>query len=200
MARQRLKSPQSLSSTYTHPPHHGYPKVMVMNDQLTSLSFQANQPSHSWNKAISNFDLETSRSWSLVWSCGKTIQSTQYLIDLLSFRFTSIRNNSRDTAILKFDLEKFMVRAMGEVKGQGHSSHLVSNWCTCLFHINRTNHSWDMLDCSMLLLARHLADVSCYIGPSMPFGICMEIHTKIVQKRKKKRSRDYGIPRQPHVY
>ena len=56
------------------------------------------------------------------------------------------------------------------------------------------------LDCFTLLLARHLADVSCFIGPSMPSGICMEIHTKIVQKRKKKQSRDGGNPRQPHVY
>ena len=56
------------------------------------------------------------------------------------------------------------------------------------------------IDCFTLLLARHLADVSCYIGPSMPSGICMEIHTEIVQKRKKKQSRDEGIPRQPHVY
>ena len=36
-----------------------------------------------------------------------------------------------------------------------------------------------LLDCFTLLLARHLADVSCYIGPSMPSGICMEIHTEI---------------------
>ena len=56
------------------------------------------------------------------------------------------------------------------------------------------------LDCFTLLLARHLADVSCYIGPSMPSEICMEIHTEIVQKGQKKQSRDKGIPRQPHVY
>ena len=56
------------------------------------------------------------------------------------------------------------------------------------------------IDCFTLLLARHLADVSCYIGPSMPSGICMEIHITIVQKRKKKQSRDEGIPRQPQVY
>ena len=56
------------------------------------------------------------------------------------------------------------------------------------------------IDCFTLLLARHLADVSCYIGPSMPSGICMEIHTEIVQKRKKKPSHNKGTPRQPHVY
>ena len=56
------------------------------------------------------------------------------------------------------------------------------------------------IDCFTLLLARHLADVSCYIGPSMPSGICMEIHTEIVHKRKKKPSHNKGTPRQPHVY
>ena len=55
------------------------------------------------------------------------------------------------------------------------------------------------IDCFKLLLARHLADVSCFIGPPMPSGICMEIHTEIVQERKNKQSRE-GIPRQPHVY
>ena len=34
---------------------------------------------------------------------------------------------------------------MGEVKGQGHIVHPVSNRCTSfLFNINRTNQSWDM--------------------------------------------------------
>ena len=34
---------------------------------------------------------------------------------------------------------------MGQVKGQGHIVHPVSNRCTSFsFHINRTNHSWDM--------------------------------------------------------
>ena len=70
--------------------------------------------------------------------------------------------------------------------------------CFCLLHIYTKTRQF--LDCFTLLLARHLADVSCFIGPSMPSGICMEIHTKIVQKKKKKQSRDEGIPRQPHIY
>ena len=61
-------------------------------------------------------------------------------------------------------------------------------------------HCCYSLDCFTLLLARHLADVSCYIGPSMPSGICMEIHTEIMQKQKKKPSHNKGTPRQPHVY
>ena len=34
----------------------------------------------------------------------------------------------------------------------------------------------------------------------MPSGIYMEIHTEIVQKRKKKPSHNKGTPRQPDVY
>ena len=44
------------------------------------------------------------------------------------------------------------------------------------------NMTRPVLDYFTLILARHLADVSCFIGPSMPSEICMEIHTKIVQK------------------
>ena len=34
---------------------------------------------------------------------------------------------------------------MSEVKSQGDIVYPVSNWCTTFsFHINRTNHSWDM--------------------------------------------------------
>ena len=102
-ARWRLKSPQSLYGTSTHP-------TMV-----------------------------THRSWSWSW-----------MIDSHPFRSMSIShhqsdNNSWDTAILKFDLEKSKVKVMGDVKSQGHIVHPVSNQCNSLsFHINRTNRSWDM--------------------------------------------------------
>ena len=34
---------------------------------------------------------------------------------------------------------------MGEVKGQGHIVHPVSNRCTSFsFHVNWINHSWDL--------------------------------------------------------
>ena len=108
---------------YIHPPHHGHTRVniMVMNGWLTSLSIHVNRPYHSWDKAISNFDLETSRSRSWVWSKG--IQLAQYFVP---FRFhINQTNNSWDTAISKFDLEKSKVKVF-------------------FFHINRTDHSWDM--------------------------------------------------------
>ena len=57
------------------------------------LSFHVNRPSHYWDKAISDSDLEIStprlRSW--VWSKGKVIRWAQYYINSLPFHFTSIR-------------------------------------------------------------------------------------------------------------
>ena len=58
-----------------------------------------------------------------------------------------------------------------------------------MFSVNPVfSHRWSImkygmeLDCFTLLLARHLVDVSCFIGLYMRAGICMEIHAKIVQK------------------
>ena len=132
---------------YIHRPTTvSYPKVTVTvtNDWLTSVSFHVNH-SQSWNKAISTFDLETSRSRSWVWSKGKTY--SQLIIKLICFLFVSHQsdNNCLHTAILKWDLGKSKVKVMGKVKGQGHIVHPVSNQCTSfLLHVDWTNHSWDM--------------------------------------------------------
>ena len=92
-ARRRLKSPQSLSGTSAHPTMVTLVNIMVINGWLTSFLFHVNRPTHSWDKAISDFDLEIStpgsRSW--VWSKGNVIQSAQYHINSLRFHFTSIR-------------------------------------------------------------------------------------------------------------
>ena len=92
-ACRRLKSPQSLSETSTHPNMVTLVNIMVMNGWLTSFSFHVNQPSHSLDKAISDSDLEisTPRSRSWVWSKGKVMQSAQYHIKSPHFHFTSIR-------------------------------------------------------------------------------------------------------------
>ena len=90
MARWRLKSPRSLSGTSAHPTMVTLVNIMVMNGWLRSFSFHVNRPPHSWDKAISDSDLETPRSKSWVWSKGKVIQSAQYHINSLPFHFTSI--------------------------------------------------------------------------------------------------------------
>ena len=80
---------------YIRPPNHGhtsqYSIIMLMNGRLASFLFIVNRPPYSWDKAISDSNLETPRSRSWVWSKGKVIQSAQYRINSLPFRFTSIR-------------------------------------------------------------------------------------------------------------
>ena len=50
---------------------------------------------------------------------------------------------------------------MSEVKGQGHILYPVSNWCTSFsFHINWTNHSWDMAKIVFDLEKTHLKFLS----------------------------------------
>ena len=90
-ARRRLKSPRSISGTSAHLTMVTQVIIMVMNGWLTSFSFIVIRPPHSWEKAISDSDLETSRSRSWVWSKGNVIQSTQYHINSLPFHFTAIR-------------------------------------------------------------------------------------------------------------
>ena len=90
-ARRRLKSPRSLSGTSAHPTVVTLVNIMVMNGWLRCFSFHVIRPPYSWDKAISDSDLETPRSMSRVWSKGKVIQSAQYHINSLPFRFTSIR-------------------------------------------------------------------------------------------------------------
>ena len=130
MARRCLKSARSLSGTSAHPTMVTLVNIMVMNGWLGSFSFHVNRPPHSWDKAISDSDLETSRSRSWVWSKGKVIQPAQYHINTLPFHFTSIRPTNPDRAISKFDLETSKDKVMSEVKGQGHILYPLSNQCT----------------------------------------------------------------------
>ena len=90
-ACQCLKSPWSLSGTSAHLTIVTLVNIMVIKGWLTSFSFHVNWPSHSWDKAIADPDLETPRTKSWVWSNGKIILSVQYPINLLPFHFTSIR-------------------------------------------------------------------------------------------------------------
>ena len=92
-ACRRLKSPQSRSGTSAHPTMVTLVNIMVMNGWLTSFSFHVNQPSQSWDKAMSDSDhkISTPRSRSWVWSKGKVIQLAQYHINSLPFHFTSTR-------------------------------------------------------------------------------------------------------------
>ena len=80
-------------------------------------------------------------------------------IYLICFLFVTHQpdSNSCDTAILKFNLEKSKVKVMGAVIGRGHIVDPESNRCTSFsFHVNRTNHSWDMSNIECLTLKKHI--------------------------------------------
>ena len=120
-ACRHLKSPQSLSGTSTHRNGHTKVTLMIMNAQLTSLSFYVNKSSHSWNKAISNFGLETSRSRSWVWSKGKVIKSAQYLIDL--FPFFSCQSDHQFLRYSYVEIWPCKIQGQGQVWHQRLRSH-----------------------------------------------------------------------------
>ena len=157
-ARRRLKSPQSLSGTSAHPTIVTLVYIMVMNGWLTSFSFHVSRPSHSWDIAISDFDLEIStpgsRLW--VWSKRKVIKSAQYHINSLRFHFTSIRPTIPEIELFRNLTLKHPRSSSWVVKGQGHILYPVSNRCPSFsFHINRTKHSWDMAKIVFDLENRH---------------------------------------------
>ena len=105
--------------------------------QLTSLSFQVSQPSHSSVTAISIFLPWKSKIKVMgevkVWS--HNVSLTFYRLTSLSFHVNQ-PSHSWDTAVSK-------VKVMGEVNVESHKVGVTSFRLTCLsFHVNRPFHSW----------------------------------------------------------
>ena len=112
-ARWPTRDVTPVSIRYIHPPYHGYADVtvMVMYDQLKSISFHVNQPSHSWNKTLKR------RPWSLkvkvmhvVKGQGQTVGPVSTWFGFFSFHTNQIfhvnRNNySWDMSNRVFDPE-----------------------------------------------------------------------------------------------
>ena len=103
---------------------------MVMNVWLTSFAFHVNWPPHSSDKAISNSDLETARSRSLMCSKGKIIRSAQCPINSLPFHFTSIRTAIPEiqlfrNLILKHPRSRSWVRSKVKVTYSGFEISLI---------------------------------------------------------------------------
>ena len=116
-----------------------------MNRWLTSLLYHVNRSFYSWDKTISNSDLEIWRSRSWVWSTGKVIRSDQYLIDSLIVHFKSIKPIIHE--IWPFRNWTLKIQDQGHTWGQRPRSHAIPSIQPMhffSFYINRTNHSWDM--------------------------------------------------------
>ena len=89
---------------------------------------------------------------------GHTVGPVSYLFASFSF-YINQANNSRDTAISKFDPETPRDNVMSGVKGEGH--HILPSIQPMhfhLLHINQTHNSWDMA-WIIFVLEKHIRNV-----------------------------------------
>ena len=129
----------SLSGTIRPPTMITLINIMVMNGWLTSFLFHVNRTFHSWDKAISDSDLETPKSRSWMWSKGKSYSQPSIL--LTRFLFISHQSDQQFLRYSYFEIWPW------NIQGQGHewgkkvkvTYYPVSNRCTSFsFHINWT--------------------------------------------------------------
>ena len=100
------------------------------------------RPSHSWDTAISKFDVENSRSSSWVRSKLKVTTWVQHSVDSYPFRSMSVGHPIPEFWL--FQNLTLKIKVMGEVTVQNHNVGLTSYRLTSLsFHVKRPSHSWD---------------------------------------------------------
>ena len=116
----------------------------ITSYRLTSFSFHVNRPSHTWDTAFSNFDLENQGSRSWVRSQFKS----HWWFNILSTHILFVPCQS-GIPFLSYDFFKIWpwksrVKVIGEVTVQSHNVGLAFYRLTSLsFHVNRPFHSWD---------------------------------------------------------
>ena len=115
--------------------------LMVMNDQLTPLSFYVYRPSHSWDEAVSNFDLEARLKPKVIWM--GLVKGQGPIVGPISNWFTSFWfhtnqiYNPWNTAISKFNLENPRSRSWVSQKSRSHYSSSLIYWRMIFFiHIS----------------------------------------------------------------
>ena len=92
--------------------------VSLTSYRLTSLSFHVNRPSHSWDTAISKFDVGNSRSRSWVRSKLKVTTSGLHSVDSHPFRSMSLGHPIPELWLF----ENLTLKVKGQGNGWGHSS------------------------------------------------------------------------------
>ena len=93
-------------------------KVGITPYRLTSLSFHVDRPCHSWDTAISKFDVENSRSRSWVRSKLKVITWVQHSVDSHPFHSMSIGHPIPELWLF----QNLTLKIKGQGHGWGHSS------------------------------------------------------------------------------
>ena len=117
-------------------------KIGITPYLLLSLSFHVNRPSHSWDTAISKFDIENSRSRSLVMSKLKVTTWVRHSVDSHPFRSMWIGHPISE-------LRLFQNLSL-KIKGQGHASG----------HTSKSQ-------CESKILSTHIPFIPCQSG--IPF-------------------------------
>ena len=117
-------------------------KVGITPYQLISISFHVDRDSHSWDTAISKFDVENSRS--RVRSKLKITTWVQHSVNSYPFRPKSIGHPIPELRLFQNLTLKIKGQFMCEVTVQSHNLELTSYRLTSLsLHGNRPSHSWD---------------------------------------------------------
>ena len=128
---------------YILPPHYGHTSQYHGQEWMTYILFVLCQLAVKLFQTLTlKFQLQSQGH-----GCGQRARSyNRPSIILTHFILNSHQSDYQFLrAISKFELETSKVKVISEVKGQGHILYPASNRCTSLsFHINRTNHSWDM--------------------------------------------------------
>ena len=93
-------------------------KVCITPYRLTSLSFHVDRPCHSWDTAISKFDVENSRSRSWVRSKLKVITWVQHSVDSHPFHSMSIGHPIPELWLF----QNLTLKIKGQGHGWGHNS------------------------------------------------------------------------------
>ena len=153
--------------------------VSLASYRLTSLSFHVNRPSHSWDTAISKFDVENSRSRSWVRSKLKVTTWGLHSVDSHPFR-------SLGHPIPELWPWKSRVKVMGEVTVQSHNVDLTF-YCLTSLHSMSIGHpipelrlfqnltlkikgqgrGWghsSKLQCGSNILSAHIPSIPCQSG------------------------------------
>ena len=120
-----------------------------MSDCLIN-SHQAFTANCSWSQR------QPKSFWSLQSVIDLTSQWPSHSPQVPNGNSASVRSSEQCARLLEFPHRRVSER----------SPHIIGN---AQLHGHPDSHG--PVDCFTLLLARHLVDVSCYIGPSMPSGI-----------------------------
>ena len=109
-----------VTNRYIHPSHHGHTSQYHGHEWMTHIiSFHVNRPSHSWDKAISDSELETRRSWARSYSRPSIL--------LIRFLFISHQPDKKFLSYSYFEIWRWNIQGQGHELGQRSWSHIISS-------------------------------------------------------------------------